>query len=173
MLASAGGAGPTGAQGAAGAIGATGPQGPQGPAGQNGTGGSGSTSGISGAAIFHLASSTLKTYYSVNNSTTSASDSALPNSVLTWVPTQCTATTLNVFTQQTQSITVTATLRVGSTPSSMTDTSLTCSFTPTTAGGSCSETGSVVVSAGYFVDVSITGANGPTNSGVWTALACN
>jgi hypothetical protein len=183
MLASAGGAGPTGAQGAAGAIGATGPQGPQGLAGQNGTGGSGSTSGISGAAVDHLVTNTLNyPYFSVSNTNGSTGESTSPTityppytslnqpyAVLTWVPAGCTATALNVYSQQGQTITVS--LRVG-TPGSMTTTALTCTAMPNGSGGTCPVTGSVSVPVGDFVDLEISNANS-TPAGVWTALTCN
>jgi hypothetical protein len=101
------------------------------------------------------------------NTPNSSADELAPYSVLTWVPTGCTATALNVYSQQGQTITVT--LRIG-TPGSMTSSSnLTCSAT---TGNSCSATGSDAVPAGGFVDLVISGANS-TPAGVWIALACN
>jgi hypothetical protein len=141
------------------------PQGATGATGSGGGGGGGGTSGIPFASIYHSFSLS-NPYVSVNSSTTSA-DELAPYSVLTWVPSGCTATALNVYSQQGQTITVT--LRIG-TPGSMTSsTDLTCSAT---TGNSCSVTGSDAVPAGGFVDLVISGANG-TPAGVWTALTCN
>ena len=196
MLAQAGGAGPSGPTGAAGAAatmtvgtvttGAAGtqatvtntgtssaavlnftiPQGAAGPAGSGGSGGGAGISGIPFTSIYHLASSNSLTYYSVNNSAGGLTELA---SVLTWVPAGCTATQLNVFSQQAQTVTVT--LRLG-TPGSMANTALTCSVAPGPPGALCTVPG-VVIPAGSFVDLSITGANGPSSPGIWTALACN
>ena len=135
---------------------------PQGAPGTNGTGGGGGTSGIPFASMYHAVSFNT-TYYSVNNSNASAGENA---SVLTWVPAGCTATSLEVFSEQGNTITVT--LRQG-TPGNMISTALSCSVSN---GQSCTATGSVVVTAGRFVDLSIGGANG-TAAGVWTALSCN
>ncbi len=188
VLAAAGGAGPTGASGSAATIslgtvttGAAGTQAsvtntgtpsaavlnfviPQGAAGTGGTGGGGGggTSGVPFISMYHAVSYN-STYYSINNPNASATETA---PVLTWVPAACTATALNVFSQQGNSLVVT--LRVGS-PGNMADTALTC---PVSSGASCNVAGSVPVAAGSFVDVRITGANG-TPAGVWTALACN
>jgi hypothetical protein len=46
---------------------------------------------------------------------------------------------------------------------------LTCS---TNSGPSCSVSGTVAITAGSFVDFSITGAS-VNPAGVWTALQCN
>jgi len=194
VIAQAGGAGPTGAQGAAATVsvgtvttGAAGssasvintgtssaavlnftiPQGAAGAAGSGG-GGGGGTSGIPFASVYHSVSYVSNyPYFSVNNSNGSTTEST-PNSVLTWVPAGCTATALNVFSEQGGTITVT--LRIGTTPGNMTSSSdLTCSAT---TGNSCSVTGSDAVRAGGFVDLVISGANN-TPAGVWTALACN
>jgi hypothetical protein len=143
------------------------PQGATGAAGSGGSGG-GSTSGIPFASMYHAVSDT-NLYYSVNNSNSSATETGTvttPASALTWVPSGCTATTLNVFSQQDNSITVT--LRAGAS-GSLTDTALSCTAS---SGSSCTATNSVVIPAGSFVDLSITGADG-TAAGVWTALACN
>jgi hypothetical protein len=86
--------------------------------------------------------------------------------VLAWVPSGCTATALNVFSQQTNPITVT--LRVGA-PGGMSNSALACAASP---GVACTASGSVIVSAGSFVDLTITGAGG-TAAAVWTALACD
>jgi len=187
VLAQAGGAGPTGAAGTAATvtigtvttlaagesatvtIGGT-PQAavlnfgiPQGAAGAAGSsGGSSSTASGTYAAMYHPVSfSTL--YYAVNSPNASASEGA---SVLAWVPLGCTATRLDVYSQQ--SGTVKVTLRTGL-PGSMTDTALVC--TPSTAG-SCPASGSVAIPAGNFIDFRFDNASG-TVAGVWTALQCN
>jgi len=187
VLAEAGVAGPTGPGGAAASVsvgtvttGAAGTQAtvtnsgtasaavlnftiPQGAQGIGGSGGGGGgTSGIPFASTFHSVSFT-STYYSVNNADGSATETG---SVLTWVPNGCTATTLSVFSQQTNTVTVT--LRQGA-PTSMANTTLSCAAA---AGSSCTVTGSVTVAAGNFVDFSMSGASG-TALGVWTVLACN
>jgi hypothetical protein len=170
LLAQAGGAGPTGAQGSAGATGATGSQGPQGatgPAGSGG-GGGGGTSGIPFASVYHsVVNNANYPYISVNNANGSTSELS-PYSALTWVPAGCTATALNVFSEQ--GGTITLRLRYGSSPSSMaSSTDLTCSAT---TGSSCSATGSDTIPANGFVDLIVSGANS-SPGGVWTALTCN
>jgi len=143
------------------------PQGATGPAGTGGAGG-GSTSGIPFASVYHAVSFSY-VYYSVNNSNSSASEigtASAPASALTWVPSGCTATALSVFSQQNNPIAVT--LRTGI-PGNMANSTLACIASP---GASCTDTGSVTVPAGSFVDLTITGASG-TAAGVWTALACN
>lgn len=132
---------------------------PQGAAGASGTGGAG---GSSFAAKYH-AVSYLTTFYSVDKQDASASEG---DSVLTWVPEGCTASSLTVYSRQSNAITVT--LRQG-TPGSMVDTALACSAS---SGASCTATGSVAVAAGSFVDLRISGASG-TAAGVWTALRCD
>ncbi|MBS1820609.1 MAG: collagen-like protein [Acidobacteria bacterium] len=135
---------------------------PQGAAGASGGGGGGGTSGIPFASTYHAVSfNTL--YYSVNNTSASAAESA---QVLTWVPNGCSATSLNVYSQQSNTITVT--LRTGTT-GSLVNSALSCSAA---SGGQCTAAGAVAVPAGGFVDLTITGASG-TSAGVWTALACN
>jgi hypothetical protein len=136
------------------------------PQGAAGTGsGSGSGSGTSSgtfAAIYHAVSyNTL--YYSVNTSLANATEAS--GSVLAWVPQGCTATELDVYSQQSGAITVT--LRAG-TPGAMLDTALSCS--PAT-NGSCTASGAVVVPAGDFVDFEVSAASG-TTAGVWTSLKC-
>lgn len=136
---------------------------PQGAPGANGTGGGAAgTSGIPFASMYH-AVSFATSYYSVNNTNASATEG---QSVLTWMPSSCTATSLAVYSTQGNAITVT--LRQG-TPGNMVETALACSAA---SGASCTATGSVPVGAGSFVDLSISGANG-TAAGVWTALECN
>ena len=137
---------------------------PQGTPGANGTGGGGGggTSGIPFASMYHAVSFS-SNYYSVNNSNSSASEG---QSVLTWVPAACTATTLTVFSEQSSTIVVT--VRQG-TPLNMVNTALSCTAI---SGGSCTSTGSVAVAAESFVDLNITGESGVA-AGVWTALSCN
>jgi hypothetical protein len=189
VLAQAGGAGPTGAAGAAASVtvgtvttlapGSAAtvsnsgsaqaavlnfgiPQGAAGAAGSSGS--SGSSSAVAGtfAGMYHAVSyATL--YYAVNTPNASASENA---SVLAWVPAGCTATQLNVYSQQSGSLKVT--LRAGATPTSLADTALVCS--PAT-NSSCVVTGSVTIAAGEFIDFRFDSASG-TPAGVWTALQC-
>jgi collagen type VII alpha len=182
VLAQAGGAGPTGAAGAAATVttlaaGASAtvtnsgsssaavlnfgiPQGAQGATGSGGGTGSTTSSGTFGAMYHSVSYSTL--YYAVNTPNASLTETA---SVLTWVPTGCTATKLEVYSQQSGSIKVT--LRSGA-AGSLTDTALVCS--PAT-NGSCSATGSVTIAAGSFIDFRFDSASG-TAAGVWTSLQC-
>jgi hypothetical protein len=136
---------------------------PQGPAGTSGggTGGGNGTSGIPYASTYHSVAYT--SYDSVNGTTSSIAE--VP-AILTWVPAGCTATALNVFSQQGNAITIT--LRAG-TPGNMADTALSCTASP---GQSCTAGGSVAIPANSFVDFSIVGANS-TAAAVWTVLACN
>jgi hypothetical protein len=137
---------------------------PQGAPGANGggTGGGGETSGIPFASLYHAVSFNFS-FYSVNNANAAASEA---DSVLTWVPAGCAATTLNVFSRQSNTIDVT--LRLG-TPGSMANTTLSCSVA---SGSACTVSGNVTVAAGDFVDYSVSGASG-TAAGVWMALTCN
>jgi len=136
---------------------------PQGAAGTNGTGGgTGGASGALSGSMYHPVSFN-NIFYSVSNTNAGGSEDA---SVLTWVPAGCTATTLSVYSQQLNAINVM--VRQG-TPGNMVDTSLSCRAA---SGGSCSVTGSVVVTAGNFVDFEVSGANG-TLGAVWMAFACN
>jgi collagen type VII alpha len=132
---------------------------PEGAQGAAGPGGGGSSSGNSFAGMYH-AVSYLTTFYSINTPAASATEG---DSVLAWIPNACTATSLSVFSHQTNNITVT--LRVGS-PAPMTP-MLHC----TTASGQCSVAGSVSVPAGSFLDIEIDGASGST-AGVWTSVVC-
>ena len=134
---------------------------PQGVAGMNGTSAA-ETSGIPFASVYHSVS-LLTLYYSVNASTSSLTED---QSVLTWVPGGCTATTLTVYSQQSNAVTVT--LRQG-TPGSMSNTALSCSVAP---GTTCTATGSVVVPAGSFLDFNLTGESSLA-AGIWTALSCH
>jgi collagen type VII alpha len=187
VLAQAGAVGPAGAQGAAATVSVgtvtTLPAGAQAtvtnsgtaqtavlnfgiPQGAAGTGGgSGSGSGTSSglfAAMYHAVSDATL-YYAVNSPTASATETS--GSVLAWVPQGCTATQLNVYSQQTGAITVT--LRAGP-PGALADTPLTCS--PAT-NGSCTATGSVAIAAGEFIDFEVDSASGVA-AGVWTSLQC-
>lgn len=187
LLAAAGSAGPTGAAGVAATVqvgtvttGAAGSSAavtnsgtanavvlnftiPQGVAGSGGGGsGGGGTSGIPFQTMYH-AVSYANTYYSVNNTNQSASESA---AVLTWVPNGCSATQLVAFSQQAATITVT--LRTG-TPGAMSDSALSCSAA---TGQSCSANGSVTIPTGGFADVAIYHPDS-NPSGVWVAVSCN
>jgi len=136
---------------------------PQGAAGANGTGnGSGNVAGTFSASMYHAVSFNYH-FYSVGNTNAVSSENT---SVLTWVPLGCTATTLNVYSQQANPITVV--LRQGL-PGSMVDTALTCTAA---SNGACSATGSVPVPAGSFVDYGVSGMNG-IPGGVWMALGCS
>jgi hypothetical protein len=137
---------------------------PQGAAGTgSGTGsGGGSTSGVPYQTMYH-AVSYAALYYSLNNTNQSASESA---SVLTWIPQGCSATELDVYSQQ--GATIAVTLRAGS-PTTMANTTMSCSVA---TGQSCSATGTVAIPAGSFIDLAISQTNS-IPSGVWTALSCN
>ena len=135
---------------------------PQGTAGTNGSGSGGGASASTFLSMYHAVSFSTS-FYSVNSPTASASEGA---AVLTWVPAACTATSLTVFSQQSNAVTVT--LRNGA-PGSMTDTLLAC---VAASGGSCTVTGSAAVAARSFVSLSVTGASG-TPAGVWTAVGCS
>ncbi len=189
LLASAGSVGPPGTPGAAGSPGAAAtisiapvtvlPAGSQPTVTNTGTssaavlafglpagGGSSSTqpTGSSFAAIYHAVSyNTL--YYSLTSPTAAGSETA---AVLAWVPRGCTATRLDVYSQQSAPIKVT--LRSG-TPGNMADTTLLCDLGSLSAA-SCTVTGSVTVAPGAFLDLRIDNASG-TPAGVWTALECN
>jgi len=183
VLAQAGGAGPTGAQGvaasvavgtvttlAAGSTATVTNSGTAGaavlnfgiPQGVAGTGGSGGTGSGNFAAMYHPVNySTV--YYAVNSPNTSATEAS--GAVLAWVPLGCTATRLDVYSQQSGAITVT--LRAGP-AGALADTALTCS--PAT-NGSCSVLGSAAVAAGEFMDFRFDSTSVVT-AGVWTALQC-
>jgi hypothetical protein len=133
---------------------------PQGAAGSSG-GGGGSGSGLALSAYHDVSYANL--YFSTSSSASSPSELS---PVLTWVPAGCTASALNVYSLQSNTITVT--LRTG-TPGSMANTTLACTAS---TGSSCSATGGVTVAPGGFVDLNITGASG-TTAGVWTSLSCN
>jgi collagen type VII alpha len=183
VLAQAGGSGPTGAQGvaatlavgtvttlAAGSMATVTNSGTAGaavlnfgiPQGAAGTGGTGGTGSGNFAAMYHPVSFNTA-YYAVNSPNASATEAS--GAVLAWVPLGCTATRLDVYSQQSGAITVT--LRAG-VAGSMVDTALTCS--PAT-NGSCTALGSVAIAAGQFMDFRVDLASGVT-AGVWTALQC-
>jgi hypothetical protein len=134
------------------------------PQGVSGTSGSSSatTTGSSFAAEYH-AVSFANLYYSVNSPNAGASES---DAVLAWIPAGCTATRLDVVSHQSGSVKVT--LRAGASSSTMADTALVC----TPALGNCPVLGSVVIPAGYFVDLRIDFSSG-TVGGVWTSVQCN
>ena len=135
---------------------------PQGAAGiGGGTGTGSSTSGVPYQTMVHSVS--YSGFYSINNTNQSTSET---QSVLSWTPQGCTATRLDVFSQQAGSILVT--LRSG-TATRLLDTTLSCSAT---TGSSCTATGSVVIPAGSFLDLSIVNADS-NPSPVWAALVCN
>jgi hypothetical protein len=134
---------------------------PQGAAGTGGGGGGSGANGVAFASVYHDVSFN-NNFYSVNSASASATEA---NSVLTWIPAGCTATSLSVFSQQSNTISVT--LREG-TPGHMANTAMVCSVT---SASTCAVTGAVVVPAGDFVDLQIGGASG-TNAGVWMSLAC-
>ena len=134
------------------------------PQGATGPPGSGSTSTTSGsfAAMYHPTSFN-NIYYALNSPNASTTES---DSVLAWIPQACTATELDVKSNQSGAVTVT--LRLGTSGTTMQDTALTC----TPSAGSCPATGSVFIPAGSFVDLRIDHSSG-TVAGVWTSLTCN
>lgn len=188
ILAQAGGAGPTGAAGSSATISigtvttlAAGAQAtvtdtgtpaspilnfgiPQGVAGAS-SGSPGGNPGIAGgsfAAIFHSVSFSTA-FYAVNAPVAMFGEAA---SVLAWVPRGCSAVRLDVFSLQ--SNTVTVRLRNGP-AAAMADTTLSCAAT---SGGSCSSVGAVAIAPGSLIDFSISGASG-TPAAVWTQLECD
>jgi hypothetical protein len=102
-------------------------------------------------------------FYSISNTNSSATEGG---TILTWIPTGCTATSLTAYSQQVNTITVK--LRMG-VPGSMSDTEMSCSVS---TGSSCTSTASISIPAGAFLDLKIEGPNGQ-QAAVWTALACN
>jgi hypothetical protein len=136
---------------------------PQGQAGANGSSGNGSGTGWGSFASTYHSVSFSTSYYSVSNANSSASEQG---SVLTWVPSGCTATSLAAYSQQSNTIQVI--LRTGM-PGSMSATSLACTVS---TNSSCTSTGTVTIAPGSFVDLQITGPNG-LQAPVWTAIACD
>jgi hypothetical protein len=134
------------------------------PQGAAGSGGGSGASGISFLSTYHSVSYN-SIFYSVNGPASSMNEMA-PAPVLTWVPTSCIATTLSVFSQQANPITVT--LRAGDSVS-MADTVLSCTAAPNTR---CTATGNVSIAAGSFVDLHVVNSDG-NSAPVWIALACN
>jgi flagellar basal body rod protein FlgF len=131
------------------------------PQGVAGTGGSGTgTSSGSFAAMYHAVNYN-SLYYAVNSPNASVTEAP----AMAWVPLGCTATELDVYSQQSGPITVT--LRAGP-AGALVNTALSCS--PAT-NGSCTSIGSVVIAAGEFIDLTITQTSVAT-AGVWTSLLC-
>ena len=132
------------------------------PQGAAGTGGSGTgTSSGTFAAMYHAVSFN-SLYYAVNSLNASLTETP---STMAWVPLGCTATELDVYSQQ--SATITVTLRSG-TPGAMADTAIAC---PVATNGSCTSTGAVAIPPGSFIDLRVSSASG-TAAGVWTSLQC-
>jgi hypothetical protein len=102
-------------------------------------------------------------YYAVNSPNSSATETT--GAALAWVPQGCTATELDVYSQQ--SDTVTVTLRAGA-MGALAGTALSCSVT---TNGSCTATGSVVIPPGSFIDFEFSPASENT-AGIWTSLQC-
>ena len=147
---------------------------PQGLAGASGSGGGGGgTSGIPFASVYHAVPSggspgLTPQYYSVNNSTSTAAES---QTLLTWVPTGCTVTALNVYSQLASQTTLT--LRAFATPSSAATTLLSCTLAAGPSATVCAVPSGTQVVAGSFIDYSIISQNAPPTPGIWTAIACN
>ncbi len=135
---------------------------PQGAAGPPGSGGTSSTTSGSFAAMYHPTSFN-NNFYALNSPNASTNES---DAVLAWIPKSCTATELDVKSNQSGAITVT--LRLGTSGTAMQDTTLSC----TPSAGSCPALSSVFIPAGSFVDLRIDHASG-TVAGVWTSLTCN
>jgi hypothetical protein len=89
--------------------------------------------------------------------------------ILTYLPTACTISRLDVNSTITNSVTVT--LRMGTAANNLANTALTCSITGTAAGVACTSTGTVSVAAGSFLDFSYTGG-AAGNGAVYTTLKC-
>jgi hypothetical protein len=135
---------------------------PQGAAGSSGGGNGGGSPAGSVLSIYHDVSYA-NLYFSIGSATSNPNELA---PILTWAPAGCTASALNVYSLQSNPITVT--LRAG-TPGSMASTALACTASTAVA---CSATGSTAIAAGSFIDLNITGASS-TVAGVWTSLTCN
>jgi collagen type VII alpha len=134
---------------------------PQGAAGTGSGSGTGTSSGTF-AAMYHAVSyNTL--YYAVNSPNASLGETS--GSVLAWVPQGCSATELDVYSQQ--SVTITVTLRAGF-AGALQDTALSCSPAP---NGSCKVVGSAVIGAGEFIDLRVDSTSGIA-AAVWTSLQC-
>ena len=132
------------------------------PQGAAGTGGGSPSTQPQMMAMYHAVNYNFS-YYAPNSPNSSASENA---QVLAWMPRACTATRLDVYSQQSAAIRVT--MRVGS-ASALNSTVLTCS---PASNGSCSVTGSVAITAGQFMDLYIQFASA-TAAGVWTAVECD
>ena len=131
---------------------------------QGATGSAGSTGSLAPRvpAIYHAVSFSYA-YYGVNTTSSSATESA---TVLAWMPQACTASRLDVYSQQSGTIKVT--LRLG-TAASLSNTALACSVSP---NSTCTSTGAVAVTAGQFVDLYIQFSSG-TAAAVWTSVQCD
>lgn len=132
-------------------------------------GATGSTSNPSPAAsaprvpaIYHAVNYN-SLYYAVNSGAGSATETA---AVLAWTAQACTASRLDVYSQQSSSIKVT--LRVG-TSATLSSTALSCTASP---NASCSSTGAVSVTAGQFMDLYVQFSSANT-AGVWMAVECD
>lgn len=137
---------------------------PQGAAGGGaGSGGSGTTVVPRALAYYHSVS--FSTPYNAVNSTANGANETAP--VLAWVPQSCTASRLDVYSQQSGTIKVS--LRLGSTPSLLTSTALACTAA---TNGSCTVMGAVAVAAGQFMDLYVQNASG-TAAPVWMSLECD
>ena len=132
---------------------------PQGAAGSAGSGSSSPAPRVPG--MYHSVSFNYP-YYAINAPASSATENG---TILAWMPQSCTASRLDVYSQQTGSIKVT--LRVGS-ATTLTSTALSCTASP---NSSCFATGAIPVTAGQFMDLLVTNASG-TAASVWTALEC-
>jgi collagen type VII alpha len=149
------------------------PQGAMGAAGSGGSGASAAVGSGSFAGVVHMVSFA-SNYYAVNSTNASAGTNQIGTSattvVLAWVPLGCTATQLNVYSQQSNTIAVT--LQVGS-PGAMVNSAMSCVVA---TNSSCVTTGAVVVGPGQFVDYVVTGSPTGSPSGtaapVWTSLQC-
>jgi hypothetical protein len=135
---------------------------PQGVTGASGSSGTASTTSGEFAAMYHPVNYN-NAFYALNSPNAATADS---DSVLAWIPKGCTATELDVQSHQTGAITVA--LRLGTSSTSMADTTLAC----TPSNGACTAADSISIPPGSFVDLHITGSSS-TLAGVWTSLTCN
>ena len=133
---------------------------PQGAAGSSG--GSPTASAPRVPAMYHAVSFNFP-YYAINSTSSSATETA---AVLAWTAQSCTASRLDVYSQQTGTIKVT--LRVGSS-TTLSSTALSCTAA---TNASCTVTGAIPVAAGQFMDLYVQNASG-TAAGVWTAVECD
>jgi hypothetical protein len=171
----AGPTGPTGPQGNTGAAGPAGPTGPQGipgsqgPAGPTGPTGPTGANGSAGGGIFSVSHTPIASTVALSLSSSTLGTTADAPGILTYFPTACTISRLDIISTIPNPITIT--LRMGTAANALANTSLSCSVTGTAAGAACSSTGTVNVAAGSFLDFSYTGGLA-TNSGVYTVVKC-